>query len=607
MSEKNTPINRFSGQLIALITKLFHPKSIRSLFGKIFGVLLVVFVALLLMSGFFFLQIMRNQVYASMKDTLNLYNSQIERDFTEALTFLSENCVQNNDFTSLGIAATSEEMYLHTVRIQKTLSMGNYSFSNIGGLFVYAPAQDIFIRQINATYHKNQSNLNCAEEIQALLRKHNQDGNLDLLELNQWTLLQTQDESFLMCVIQKRNLYTGVWVSLEQLVSGFTQFQDTGSMVICVDPAGYCLTGEGMEGVRLDLAGSIDRPSYLRRGLFQSYLIVSDRLKNSSYAIAALIPTNYITSQLTGLYGFMAFVFVWLVLLILILISMMKRFFNTPSEILQPAIAAMRAGEFQREIQTDTQYQEIRLITDAFNDMIGEIQHLRIHLYEDQLAKKEMELQYLRLQIAPHFLINCLNTIFIMSQDKDNPDIMHRTISTLSEHLRYSLATLQVTSLEEELYYVTNYLSLTQLRFPGVLTYRLDVAEEAYRARVVPHLLLMLTENAIKANLIMGESLHVQINGRLYAEGGTSWLHLTHIDSGRGFDQDSLERYNHIMEHPEAIEHGYGIGIYNIVTRMVLTMGDAVRICFSNEPGMGARIDMYFPLILYEEAPDGTD
>ena len=74
MSEKNTPINRFSGQLIALITKLFHPKSIRSLFGKIFGVLLVVFVALLLMSGFFFLQIMRNQVYASMKDTLNLYN-----------------------------------------------------------------------------------------------------------------------------------------------------------------------------------------------------------------------------------------------------------------------------------------------------------------------------------------------------------------------------------------------------------------------------------------------------------------------------------------------------------------------------------------------------
>lgn len=607
MNERSAPMSRFSERFIMLIAKLFHPKSIRSLFEKILGVLLIVFVVLLLASGYYFHHIMRAQVYASMQDSLNLYNSQIERDFTEALTFLSENCVQNNDFTSLSVASMSEEIYLHTVRIQKTLSVGNYSFSNIGGLFVYAPEQDIFIRQINATYHKNQSNLNCAEGIQSLLRSHHQAGTLAQLDLNQWTLLQTENESFLMCVIQKRSLYTGVWVSLEQLVSGFTQFQNTGAMVVCVDPEGRCLTGKDMKGVRLNLSGSIDHPSYLRRRIFQSYLIVSDHLKNSSYAIAALIPTNYITRQLTGLYGFMVFVFIWLVLLILILTSMMNRFFNTPSEILQPVIAAMRAGEFQVQIQTDTQYQEIRLIIDAFNDMIGEIHNLRIRLYEDQLAQKEMELQYLRLQIAPHFLINCLNTIFIMSQDKENPDIMHRTISTLSEHLRYSLATLQVTSLEEELYYVTNYLSLTQLRFPGVLSYRLEVAEEVYRAQIVPHLLLTLTENAIKANLIMGERLHVQITGSLYQQGEDLWVHLAHIDSGRGFDQDSLELYNNIMEHPEVIKNGYGIGIYNIVRRMFLTMGDAVRIRFSNQKKMGARIDIYFPLIIFEEPPACTE
>ena len=600
MSKKEALANRFSMRLIAFITKLFHPKSIKNMFIKSFFALLVLFIILFLVSGFYFTNIMRNQVYSSMKDTLSLYNKQIHQDFTEALTYLSENSVQNADFTSLEIATAAEEIYLHTVRIQKILSVGNYSFANIGGLFVYSQTQDIFIRQINAVHNIGQSNLRCAESINALLREHQLNGTMDQLDLKQWFLLQVDDEYFIVRIINKRNIYSGIWVNLDQLASSFAQFEDMGANMLFVDSDGVSLTNRDFQNIRLDLNGSLDNPSYYRVDLFHNYLIVPDLMPNSAYSIVALIPTSYITNQLAGLYGFLLFILVWLIVFSLIIVYMMIKFFNTPLEILQPVITSMRSGEFGTEIKTDNQFQEIRIIITAFNDMINEIQNLRIHLYEDQLTNKEMELQYLKTQVAPHFLINCLNTIFVMSQDHENLDITHQTISTLSDHLRYSLASRTSASLSEEIYYVTNYLILTQLRFPNILTYSIRVDAEAENARVFPHLLLMFTENSIKANLIMDEKFHIQISGYVYQRENESRVHLTHIDSGTGFNDDSLALYNHIMNHPEIAENGYGIGIYNTVMRMQLTMGDSAEILFSNEPGQGARIDVDFPYVPFE-------
>lgn len=85
-----------------------------------------------------------------------------------------------------------------------------------------------------------------------------------------------------------------------------------------------------------------------------------------------------------------------------------------------------------------------------------------------------------------------------------------------------------------------------------------------------------------------------------------SWLvskiHITHIDSGTGFDEKSLRTYNHILDHPEVRKNGYSIGIYNIASRLRLTLGENSTIVFSNELGKGARIDIIFPYVRYRSA-----
>ena len=116
-------------------------------------------------------------------------------------------------------------------------------------------------------------------------------------------------------------------------------------------------------------------------------------------------------------------------------------------------------------------------------------------------------------------------------------------------------------------------------------------------AQVFPLLILMLTENSIKANMVMGEPFFIRIEAFSFRKEDTDFVHIIHVDSGTGFDEESLQLYNHILEHPELRKQGNSIGIFNIVKRMKLAMGEGAQIIFSNEQGMGARVDMVFPYV----------
>lgn len=53
-----------------------------------------------------------------------------------------------------------------------------------------------------------------------------------------------------------------------------------------------------------------------------------------------------------------------------------------------------------------------------FNAMADQLDHLKIQVYEQELEKQEIEAINLRLQVNPHFILNCLNTIFSLIQNR---------------------------------------------------------------------------------------------------------------------------------------------------------------------------------------------
>ena len=59
---------------------------------------------------------------------------------------------------------------------------------------------------------------------------------------------------------------------------------------------------------------------------------------------------------------------------------------------------------------------ELEQIDGKFRTMIHQIRKLKITLYERELEKQKIEMDYLKMQIRPHFYLNCLN--FYLQHDR---------------------------------------------------------------------------------------------------------------------------------------------------------------------------------------------
>jgi tetratricopeptide (TPR) repeat protein len=130
---------------------------------------------------------------------------------------------------------------------------------------------------------------------------------------------------------------------------------------------------------------------------------------------------------------------------------------------------------------------------------------LRIQ-YRDDLGRLEREqqaaeLQILKAQLQPHFLLNSLHSVSGLI--RTDPSTASRAVVQLGELLRLALrqSMHQLTTLDAEMEFVGSYLELERLRYQDAFTYRLHV-EPCMGETPVPHLLLQpLAENAVRHGL----------------------------------------------------------------------------------------------------------
>jgi sensor histidine kinase YesM len=121
------------------------------------------------------------------------------------------------------------------------------------------------------------------------------------------------------------------------------------------------------------------------------------------------------------------------------------------------------------------------------------------------------QFQSLKDQLNPHFLFNSLNVLSNLVYD--NPDTAARFVNKLSRIYRYLLDVQQeeLVTLEKELGFAENYLSLQKIRFEESLNYEIIVPRDT--AGYLPPLSLqLLLENAIKHNIAsVANPLKIQI------------------------------------------------------------------------------------------------
>jgi sensor histidine kinase YesM len=111
---------------------------------------------------------------------------------------------------------------------------------------------------------------------------------------------------------------------------------------------------------------------------------------------------------------------------------------------------------------------------------------------------KEIELSNLKSQLNPHFIFNALNSIRALVDE--NPTKSKQAINQLSNILRNSLVTEKrsLTSFDDEIKVVRDYLGLESIRFEERLRIAFDIDPESATFMVPPLMIQTLVENGIK-------------------------------------------------------------------------------------------------------------
>lgn len=146
----------------------------------------------------------------------------------------------------------------------------------------------------------------------------------------------------------------------------------------------------------------------------------------------------------------------------------------------------------------------------------------------------ELQIKTIKNQVDSHFVFNAINTISEMTL-MDNKLEADKFISRFSIFMRDTLQHSDkiVTTLEEELVYIENFIKLQQIRFNNKFTYKINISNTVQTSIKVPkHILFTYVENAIKHGLSNKKDGALKINVNHKKER----LLLSIEDNGLGID-----------------------------------------------------------------------
>lgn len=236
---------------------------------------------------------------------------------------------------------------------------------------------------------------------------------------------------------------------------------------------------------------------------------------------------------------------------------------------------------------------EIGDLLNSFYQMLKRIDELVIKVYEEEIARKNAEINLLYMQLNPHFLYNTLDTINALAELGRCEDVSLVSISLakfLRESLNFSTSTIP---LFQEIQHTEHYLTIMKIRFSGKLSYKITTEDDSvFDAEVPRHLLLPLVENSIVhgfKNKKDGAKILIR------SKKAEDKLRIEVVDNGCGIE------WQKITQIKENINNG-SIGISNIIKRLKILYDNQFHFEISSKAGFWTKVVIEIPWKEKEQA-----
>lgn len=224
-----------------------------------------------------------------------------------------------------------------------------------------------------------------------------------------------------------------------------------------------------------------------------------------------------------------------------------------------------------------------------FGMNLGTKNYFRSREDKRKLIKLEKEnlmqqLEYLKYQLNPHFLMNTLNNIHALI-DIDSAQAQQAVIQ-LSKILRYVLyeSNKEQVTLSQELEFMKNYVELMKMRYTDKLLFSMKDPEQGTGLLVAPLVFISFVENAFKHGVSYQEESFIGIEAQVYE------------------DKHQAERLRWICrnsKHQKSagsdVPSQGGVGLANVRQRLNLIYGNDYSLNVSNEESV-YEVELDIPL-----------
>lgn len=286
-----------------------------------------------------------------------------------------------------------------------------------------------------------------------------------------------------------------------------------------------------------------------------------------------------------AMYIFLTFVLLMLATLAAIVFS---NALTKPIKELQKSMKQVETGDFDIHLADIEYMNEIGHLQNSFKIMIYKIQQLIENNIAEQKAKRKSEIRALQAQINPHFLYNTLDSIIWMAESNKTSEVIQMT-SALSKLLRKSISNEdEFITLDREIDYVKDYLTIQKMRYQDKLEYEIDVDEKILKVLIAKLVLQPLVENAIYHGIKYKDNKGlIRITGEVIGEDVVIRIK----DNGMGMDEETL---NNILI-KKSTENSKRVGVQNVHNRLQLYYGKNYGLQYESKLGEGTTVSIVIP------------
>lgn len=253
----------------------------------------------------------------------------------------------------------------------------------------------------------------------------------------------------------------------------------------------------------------------------------------------------------------------------------------------------------QMKFQEESGIVEFAEAGKVLNMLADKINKLKIDIYEEQLEKKKVELDYAQLQIRPHFYINCLNVIYSLAQIGEIEQIQKISLC-VSKYLRYIFhKSLEPVNVAEEIGFVKNYLQVIDNVNGVECKLEMEVEEGLEQFPVPPLMIQTFIENSVVHGMNIEELFCVSVRVESWKEEEKDYVKITIADSGKGIPKEVRDQWNQGQFETEDV--CYHVGVRNAAKRMQMLYGENAKLQFEEREEGGTQVVMLFPKSFGEE------